>query len=117
MNTQLLLQIADRIAKRPEQFQMMEWFKHNRQCGTACCIGGWTIQLCRSCVCSYEVGQEAARLLDLDYDISGHGAANRLFAFTLWPAQFKVWEVEGTPEFAEQAVRRIHHFIQTEGRE
>lgn len=43
--------------------------------------------------------------------------ASRLFNRSNWPQQFRVDALEGSPEFAEAAVRRIHWFIQTEGRE
>lgn len=118
MNVELLLEIADRIAKRPEQFQMTDFWGESR-CGTVCCIAGWAVQLRGELLNCCDVGDRAAKLLEIEYanSIWEIDDANRLFAFELWPPQFKRWKVEGTPEFADQAVRRIHWFIQTGGRE
>lgn len=127
MNIPLLLEIADRIAKRPEQFQMAQWFSQ-LDCGTVCCVAGW------ACVLSdiplrfhSKVADQGAEVLGLDLPNSLEhvwngqpaNAATRLFYLSCWPEPFNgEWESTRSPEQrAAIAVRRIHHFIQTGGHE
>lgn len=48
LNTELLLQVKQRILAEPRQFDMTNWFRkyapgHIPNCGTTACIAGWAI--------------------------------------------------------------------------
>lgn len=46
MNRERLLAVAAAIEKgEPEMQFNMDWFRYRKDCGTACCIAGWTIYL------------------------------------------------------------------------
>jgi hypothetical protein len=127
MNTQLLLKIADTIAKRPKGLVMRHWHAdatigtcvRTPKCGTAHCIGGWAAILTgdnsRVTDNTPAVVRRYGKLLGLS-----PAQAERLFFLYEWPIQFSTsygMESEGSPERAMIAVQRIQHFIKTDGRE
>lgn len=106
MNTELLLQIRDKILEEPENFDMDNW-----HCGTAHCIAGWAQLMATKSTSPCFTNEDASDALELSY-----GEAMRLFWDQNWPAEFRQpCTVAG--QRAKQAAARIMHFISTEGRE
>ncbi len=106
LNVDLLLQIADRIAKRPEAFDMGHW-----DCGTTACIAGWALRLSGKQWGLAQDGHmysaaDAAQCLGLDESI-----ADRLFLRTHWPDDFN--NARYKADKAGTTIARIHHFIRT----
>ena len=117
MNVKLLRRIQRWLMRlrHPEHFDMNS-FGEKGNCGTSYCIAGKALQLK-----GYELGEgdfyspkgkrvriedTAASLLGLTLD-----EASRLFYQSNWPPEFRG---DRTPQ---EAVRRIEHFIETEGQE
>lgn len=125
MNTELLMEVRQRILDEPRQFDMDVFFESHADipnCGTAACIAGWAIALSEK-----TTPKEAKnRNFSLDYEILAVRAlridfhqANRLFYVGTWPAEFQSrfrMSVE-SDERAQVAAERIDHFIKTEGAE
>jgi len=116
MNTQLFREIQKQIQKTPEKFSMSCFLTdqccYNPQsifqdgCGATACIAGWAIVL--SGVTKYPEElcfRKATVLLQLS-DEQGQ----RLFFDCYWPTEF-------LPSTSENAVKRIEHFIETNGEE
>lgn len=131
MNKPLLRKVRDTIRQRPGQFIMDAYFSCETQacktpfhCGTACCIAGWTIALAsqlkpadlfeKQWSFDEDVFDQATRFLTLT-----DAAASRLFYTDDWPKLFRdEWvQAEGKQAsdktFANIAVRRINHFLNT----
>jgi hypothetical protein len=108
MNTPLLRRIQRQIDKSPERFLMGQ--RSSRvACGTAFCIGGWAHALTETELNpGMYLAQEPLGLTDDE--------AYRLIWMHQWPQQFRGPD-DGSEEAAARAIRRIEHFIQTEGRE
>jgi hypothetical protein len=110
MNTELLLIVKKKILAHPDKFNMNEW------CGTSKCIAGWAVSLSgKKMRRSNGTGEEylpnkkkAASLLGITLD-----QADRLFFICNWPDAF--FYMDG--EEAENAAKRIDHFILTDGAE
>lgn len=91
-------------------------------CGTAACIAGWVVTIsmgvnpdkaANSEVCTLSsTAVKAAGILNLKEE-----EVDRLFYFSQWPKRFRKFDDEGTEEFAQQAIKRIDHFIETDGKE
>jgi hypothetical protein len=113
--------IQKNILAEPKQFQMEEFWTYYisnvkiPNCGTAACIGGWAMCLTRKIkpaelalrgwrdnLVAIEIGTDLIKL-------------KKLIWFYNWPEKFRHVRKEGTVAFARQAVRRIEHFIQTNG--
>ncbi len=112
MNKELLYQIIDVIAKEPKTFDMSTW-----GCGTTACIGGWALRLTHSTWLSVheDIHLMARRVLELSDD-----EARRLFYTKHWPESFKrdyVLCYANPEKQTDVAIRRIRHFIATDGRE
>jgi hypothetical protein len=138
MNVELLRKVEAHILEEPKRLYMRTWVKHKDQdgvlrirgqegrqrdypaCGTAGCIAGWAVMLSYAesktpitTVDGDDLGEEARLLLGL-----GIFEAHRLFVPLNWPLEFRQGiSDDGEPETAKVAVRRIEHFIETEGRE
>lgn len=139
MNVKLLKKIKQTILRRPKQFYMNMWFETDEReyshCGTAACIAGWAYTIGgdhkksktfspkvamltltdRSHIGNFGFGasklrEEATRLLEINDE-----QALRLFFTHMWPDQFRCADHLMTN--AENAAKRIDHFIATEGRE
>lgn len=108
MNVPLLLEVCDRISKHPENFSMWTFISRDKTVG---CIAG-LVFLMRGGDYPGSVKNRARELLELDC-----AETERLFYVDYWPELFRRAYKESRAERAEIAVRRIHHFIQTEGRE
>lgn len=131
INVRLLRRIAKHIAAEPRRFQMGEWiyrkeefpaklfpeYSHRNEptmhrfapCGTAACIGGWAEILAG-------VGKPG-KPLSSHQAIGGDTPA--LFNVDNWPSQFAQPYLDAaTPaKRVRIAVKRIEHFIATEGTE
>lgn len=140
MNTELLLKIADKIVKHPDGFYMEYFFgvripktgyikrlldnsdiklKLLTRCNTVACIGGTAILLTNREVelQSKNAIVLSSEILDLDCE-----QARKLFLLERWPRVFKndyinAISVNDYMTAAEVAVKRIHHFINTNGEE
>lgn len=130
--------IKRQVLKEPRQFQMANFFENDLEeieipnCGTAACIGAWGIcyvkhinpkQAMKRIVraekrknwgagnpnIAWKRGQSAIGLSDRQSEL--------LFKFECWPKQFRRLKRQGTLPYAQQAARRIDHFIKTDGAE
>lgn len=110
MNVPLLRRIQRQIDKAPERFQM-ENVSCERNCETAFCFAGWAIALTGGRIWGKTSREQAMDLLEIT-----DKQMNRIFVMCAWPEQF-----QGPDDFSEEAagraIRRIGHFIATEGRE
>src|SRR5213075_430024 len=82
----ILLRVADRISKNPEQFSMNHW-------GT--CIAGWM----------HRISPADSPFQDMSHGLSG------LFYEDDWPVDFRTTPTDTAIECAAKAVRRIHAFL------
>lgn len=112
LNTELLRKVRDQIEREPRQFLMSLFFTNREQedlegaipnCGTAACIGGWTVCLAKGLnpqqqlAKSYCVGKEAAGILGLAY----HDP--ELFYVDMWPDPFRSDYAQATTQEARAA--------------
>lgn len=119
MNTELLLQVKEKILQEPENFGMRCWDGENslgEKCGTAHCIGGWGMFLL-GCPCNWSIEQ-----LRKAFNVPDGTGIDRLFVVDRWPQQFReaydaARENKDLRVCAKIAAKRIDHFIATEGRE
>ena len=137
MNIQILNEIKKKIKEEPYQFEMSEWFttlleckdsKPVPNCGTAACIAGWAISIhnkvnpreayriaIRS---SMSQRTQACEILDINLE-----QGERLFMTYNWPEKFRLsksgvaFKYLTKKQQAALAIKRINHFIKTEGRE
>ena len=140
MNVKLLRKVEKRILAEPRRFDMMTFgTKLNKRtikalgkqappCGTVACIAGhvdWMTHP-RLFAASVALGdyddsivERAAKELGLGFELSQDTYAGRLFFDNEWPEKFQAALAEAkTPlQRAEVAVKRIEHFIKTNGKE
>ena len=140
MNVKLLRKVEKRILAEPRRFDMMTFgTKLNKRtikalgkqappCGTVACIAGhvdWMTHP-RLFAASVALGdyddsivERAAKELGLGFEPSQDTKAGRLFFDNEWPEKFQAALAEAkTPlQRAEVAVKRIEHFIKTNGKE
>lgn len=109
---------------------MRKFFSRNSRftipnCGTAACIAGWAVTLVKktnpaNCY-KGDTWDAAAEALGLDgrWHSGNLPSTNsgKLFWMDEWPKQYKKDCKEGSVAFARNAVRRIDHFIKTNGQE
>lgn len=138
MNVSKLRKVKDHILEEPKRFLMANWIRFSEKgrrgftfftlndkkkkrefakCGTAACLGGWTVLLHRKNMTpekmvESDVQSEASRILGLDCEES-----ERLFLQSQWPEQFRTFKDSGSVQDAQIAADRIEHFIQTNGAE
>lgn len=145
MNVELLRQVEAHILAEPKRLHMRTWIVRQRhvhklvnqngdsrdyaRCGTAACIAGWAVLIVHeppgapefdpaetnpsTGMANWDVYNEAKSLLSLE-----RRQADRLFDPINWPVAFAAGaRDDGSKATAEAAVRRIEHFISTEGRE
>ena len=140
MNVKLLRKVEKRILAEPRRFDMMTFgTKLNKRtikalgkqappCGTVACIAGHVDWMAhpRLFAASVALGdyddsivERAAKELGLVFDPSQDTNAGRLFFDNEWPEKFQAALAEAkTPlQRAEVAVKRIEHFIKTNGKE
>lgn len=141
MNVELLKRVAEVIVARPSDFQMRFvatdanmgseplWGEEDRllfspeeSCGTACCIAGWTIALSGDGDPNNVDGSSGVKGMRIASELLNIDAsqANRLFVDYNWPRdnyRLPYWDATTDAERAKVAYDRIHHFIQTEGKE
>ena len=140
MNVKLLREVEKRILAEPRRFDMMTFGdKLDKEaiealgeeappCGTVACIAGhvdWMTHP-RLFAASVALGdyddsivERAAKELGLGFEPSQDTNAGRLFFDNEWPEKFQAALAEAkTPlQRAEVAVKRIEHFIKTNGKE
>lgn len=119
MNIPLLKRIQRQIDKSPDLF-LMDCTGQKRECGTAYCIAGWACVLSGvplsfeedpDGVRSFEGMEKAEDLLQIS-NLQG----DNLFLEDQWPVEFQ--RDDGVREpLPALAIKRIDHFIATEGRE
>jgi hypothetical protein len=133
MNVELLRKIEAHILAEPKRLHMSSFMMRQSarnvlssvggkpvgypKCGTAACIAGWAVILEDGLPQGYLTG---AQIYDRAQELLGlHvGQADRLFYRMSWPDEFyDMGGDDGTQKTAEVAVKRIEHFIKTEGRE
>lgn len=134
MNIPLLKAVRDKIASEPHQFEMAHYFTRFLDCkdahkikipdcGTACCIAGWALAIHKGKKPNVlkddgaSTGREAAGVLGID-----HIGSECLFHESFWPSQFKSlngidFSYLTKKQQAKLAVKRINHFIRTNGEE
>jgi hypothetical protein len=122
MNVDLLLRVKAHILAEPRRFDMDDWVRKSKAapCGTVACIAGWAGLLNNPQiektydVTSIDFFQPRHNGLQLTEDES-----DRLFYEGEWPEPFcsEYYDAESSSERAAVAVRRIDHFIETNGRE
>ena len=140
MNVKLLREVEKRILAEPRRFDMMTFgTKLNKRtiralgkqappCGTVACIAGHVDWMAhpRLFAASVALGdyddsivKRAAKELGLGFELSQDTNAGRLFFDNEWPEKFQAALAEAkTPlQRAEVAVKRIEHFIKTNGKE
>ena len=141
MNVKLLREVEKRILAEPRRFDMMTFGrKLNKRtiealgkqappCGTVACIAGHVDWMAhpRLFAASVALGdyddsivERAAKELGLNrFELSQDTYAGRLFFDNEWPEKFQAALAEAkTPlQRAEVAVKRIEHFIKTNGKE
>jgi hypothetical protein len=118
MNVRLLRKVQKQILAQPEAFDMT-YVTNREDCGTVCCIAGWTCVLVGvpENRASMDVAQE---ILDLNT-----AQASRLFTTSehewreRWPKRFDraYYRANDAKQKARIAARRIDHFIKTNGAE
>ena len=93
-------------------------------CNTASCIAGTAVLLGAPRQQTKLTGDQlrmlASKLLQLEDDMRvdyTQSPAGRLYFMRFWPGKFQTAARPGTKAFAENACKRIDHFIATEGRE
>ncbi len=105
LNVNLLLKVADTIAKHPQAFDMGDW-----DCGTTACIAGWALRLSGKRYGLSKDGMfssaDAASALGLK-----QGDALKLFFRINWPATF--CNERYLADKISVTIARIHHFIRT----
>lgn len=140
MNVKLLRKVEKRILAEPRRFDMMTFGdKLDKEaiealgeeappCGTVACIAGhvdWMTHP-RLFAASVALGdyddsivERAAKELGLGFDPSQDTNAGRLFFDDEWPKKFQAaFSKAKTPlQRAKVAVKRIEHFIKTNGKE
>lgn len=122
MNKPLLEKVIETITAHPEKFDMGRW------CGTAKCIGGWAATLVdvHPELAPKKNGTETESVKltgQRELELTDQQAENLLYA-TNWPKPFGpplsrendlgIWEHKIS---VARAVKRIRHFIATEGKE
>lgn len=132
MNVKLLRKIQKHILAEPKRFIMGSWVQRKTEewptigdfainegrfpkCGTAACIGGWTLILSEEDPDeTFNVQKRAAKLLDLDYR---QGCT--LFDAYNWPDEFgdDFRSAKQPKRRARIAAEFIDHFIKTKGAE
>jgi hypothetical protein len=133
VNVELLRKIQKHITEEPRRLQMggviehmnpgVEFCEHRAKfvvpkCGTVACIAGWAFILSgEGEVESDRQGYVMLRAEELLGLTSGEG--DRLFLEDWWPDLYlERWEAaETAQERARIAVKRIDHFIKTDGAE
>ena len=142
MNVKLLREVEKRILAEPRRFDMMTFgTKLNKRtiralgkqappCGTVACIAGHVDWMTHPRLFAASVAidrfarddsivERAAKELGLGFELSQDTYAGRLFFDNEWPEKFQAALAEAkTPlQRAEVAVKRIEHFIKTNGKE
>ena len=142
MNVKLLREVEKRILAEPRRFDMMTFGdKLDKEaiealgeeappCGTVACIAGhvdWMThpRLFAASVAidrfarDDSIAERAAKELGLGFELSQDTYAGRLFFDDEWPKKFQAaFSKAKTPlQRAEVAVKRIEHFIKTNGKE
>lgn len=136
MNVELLRKVEKHILEEPKRLYMSKWIRRVKQhelldqagnpreyasCGTAACIAGWAVILNNEPFDEREpdffnpspIFEKARTILQLT-----EPEAIRLFEPLHWPTQFYVGLADdGSKIAAETTVRRIEHFIDTEGQD
>src|SRR6266436_699381 len=93
INVALLLRVADKISKHPEQFNMAKW-----DCGTTACIIGWMQRL------------SGVHRHELTKDWTGR-QYTQLCIECYWPKRFRSIPKDTPAARAAKAVIRIHSFL------
>ena len=142
MNVKLLRKVEKRILAEPRRFDMMTFgTKLNKRtikalgkqappCGTVACIAGHDDWMAHPRLFAASVAidrfhrddsieKRAAKELGLVFDPSQDTNAGRLFFDDEWPKKFQAaFSKAKTPlQRAKVAVKRIEHFIKTNGKE
>ena len=142
MNVKLLRKVEKRILAEPRRFDMMTFGdKLDKEaiealgeeappCGTVACIAGhvdWMThpRLFAASVAidrfarDDSIAERAAKELGLGFELSQDTYAGRLFFDDEWPKKFQAaFSKAKTPlQRAKVAVKRIEHFIKTNGKE
>lgn len=142
MNVKLLREVEKRILAEPRRFDMMTFGdKLDKEaiealgeeappCGTVACIAGhvdWMThpRLFAASVAidrfarDDSIAERAAKELGLGFELSQDTYAGRLFFDDEWPKKFQAaFSKAKTPlQRAKVAVKRIEHFIKTNGKE
>lgn len=121
MNIELLNRVKEEILKNPSAFDMGEWGwedyaedeekREPTDCGTACCIAGWSVFLSNSDLYLSRDwdSEDACKALDINN--------TDLFFTSDWPEHFAdQWEdLEGDDERARLAAKAIDNYIKTNG--
>lgn len=115
MNVKLLRKIQKAILAKPERYDQNETCFPNSSCGTKACIGGWVQHFTKSADWGTRLGLDEAQLWRL---CSGTEPKGFVFGHK-WPLKFlDAYKNAKTPAGrARVAVRRIDHFIKTNGAE
>lgn len=120
INVDLLKKVAKHIEEEPKRLDMDRWFVEYinldklppfvPSCGTVGCLAGWAAHLGNQPIRAYEGGRLA---LELD-----HSQARRLFYLDKWPEEFELayYNARSHDKRVKITVKRIEHFIETEGR-
>lgn len=116
MNIPLLRRIQRQIKSSPEKLRMNKYATRIKGCGTAYCIAGWALKLSgytekkiREC----DTAQTASQLLEIPPNDCT--TKWKLFNINDWPRRYRTQD--RSKELPALAVKRIDHFIKTEGRE
>lgn len=117
MNAELLRNVQKKITGSPQRFDMCSWVEKG-ECGTVCCIAGWT------CVLSgipedtlYDMECESPTSLTPELACGFLGITRELgdeiFHFKGWPKEYRgeYFEADTHHECAGIACRRIDAFI------
>jgi hypothetical protein len=141
MNVKLLRRIQKHILAEPRRLEMSMWVRKGKpeidsyqsdsgyvtypQCGTAACIGGWALIISKKTVNNngLNTGNRAAQLLGIPAmngtDAEILSPSDKLFHVSDWPAKYEqaYHHAKSARGRARVAVRRIDHFIKTQGAE
>jgi hypothetical protein len=118
MNRKLLREIIADIEREPLAFDMGRWFQKTRQteCGSVGCIAGKAVWLTDPKRLTgrkwylHDWFREAQAALRLSED-----EATRLFYYSSWPDKFSFYGIETPEASAQVTVKRIKHFMRTNG--
>lgn len=86
---------------------------HIEACGTTACIAGWACILTESEV---NVSTDTEILAMIQLGLTNE-EARKLFFESYWPRQFRKADIFAEEDRAQEAAKRIDHFIATNGKE